>query len=107
MSERKPAAFSVRVRFLTCLILISMLSVSTPAAPEAIVGAVGRTWQEARFAVLSSGFPDNMTNVFAAFLKVGRTTRRQTPISHIRIFPGPLNLRQGQETVLSAIAYGV
>jgi hypothetical protein len=82
-----------------------LLSVSTPAAPEAIVGAAGRTWQEARFAVLSSGFPDNITNVFAAFLKVGRTTRRPTPISHIRIFPGPVNLRQGQETVLSAIAY--
>jgi hypothetical protein len=63
-----------------------------PAAPQTIFTTVGATWQDARFAVLSSGFIEKAPNALAAFLKVGRGAARSPAVSQIRIFPGPLNL---------------
>lgn len=109
MSEERFAvrsARSARIRFLTAALIVSMLTVSTPAAPQTIVRGISKSWQEARFAVLSSGFLDNIPNFRAAFLskRIARP-HRSIEVSRIRIFPGALSIRQGQETVLSAIAY--
>lgn len=96
---------SIAFRFATYLLIFSLLSTAVPAAPSEIVSRVGATWQNVRFAVLSSGFADSPTKFFSTYLGYTRAANRPNAIAQIRIFPGPLNVRQGQETALTAVAY--
>ena len=94
-----------RVRLVSLLIILSLLSVSTPAASETIKGIAIRKWQDARFAVLSGGTTPSLPTWFAAFIKGQSADRNTRTISRIQIYPGALNILQGQETVFSAVGF--
>ncbi|MBA2335897.1 MAG: RHS repeat protein, partial [Blastocatellia bacterium] len=89
-----------------CAFLIAcFLTISTPAAPATIVGTTIRTWQDIRFAFLSSQLAIDFPNWVGAFTGGLRKSRSATQISYIRIFPGAVTLEQGQEMVFAAVAY--
>ena len=92
---------------LSAVLLISLFSNSVFCAPEAprhVALASGKVWQDARFSILSSGILDSITRALVG-LFVGNRTAISLPISRIEIFPGPLDLLQGQNKTLSAVAY--
>lgn len=96
---------SFRLRLMTLLIITSLLSVSAPAAPETVKSIAISKWQDARFAVLSGGYTPSLPIWLAAFIKGKALDRNERTVSRIQIFPGSLNILQGQETVFSAIAF--
>jgi hypothetical protein len=95
----------ISIRFAACLLIFSMLVVSVPAASSEIVSRAASTWQSFRFAVLSSAFADDPGKFLFTYLHEGRATARAGAVAQIRIFPGALNVRQGQETALTGVAY--
>ncbi|MDM7995880.1 MAG: RHS repeat-associated core domain-containing protein [Acidobacteriota bacterium] len=98
---------SVRLKLVSLLLIISFLSASTPAAPETIKGIAINKWQDARFAFLSGGYTPSLPTWLATFIKgKGKSAdRTNRTISRIQIYPGALNILQGQETAFSAVAF--
>lgn len=102
---RRIKEFGFVRRSICSLVITSILAVSTPAAPQTIVGMAGKTWQDARFAFLSSRIAIDSPNWFAGLFVGAQNTNRPATISRIQIFPGPVTLQLGRETVFSAVAY--
>ncbi|MBA2347395.1 MAG: hypothetical protein H0V81_03800 [Solirubrobacterales bacterium] len=93
-------------QLLSILMIISLLAVSTPAAPRTITDGAAAIWQEARFAFLASDIAHRLSGLVATFFAPGRLpSDRASALAEIRIYPGPLNLRQGQEVDFSAIGF--
>lgn len=105
--KTNPSRFITKI--ISAILIICILTVSVPAAPETITGMAGKTWQKARFAFLSSKLAIDFPTWFAAFISPSQSTERRPPaISSIRIFPdGPVTVVQGQEAIFSAIAYDI
>jgi hypothetical protein len=92
-------------KLVVVFLLISMLNLSAPAAPQTIGLGVVKAWQDLRFAVLSSGIGTRLPSTLLALFTLRAGGNRHATIMEIRIHPGELQLKQGQEAVLSAIAY--
>ena len=95
---------------LSSLLIISFLSVSTPAAPETIVGTTSRAWQDIRFSFLSSQLAIDAPNWLAFFTVKKPSSDTAAEIARIQIYPapsspGPMRLERGQEMVFSAVAF--
>lgn len=90
-------------RITIILILISMLTVSTPASPETVKSFASRSWQDARFAFLSGGFDRIGQKVLALFTARRPSGNREA--STIRIAPGNVTVPVNAEAVFTAIAY--
>lgn len=106
MSNEKISCLSrLSKKFVSILLIVSFLALSTPAAPEAVSGMAVNSWQELRFRFLSSQLAIDGPTWFAALFTARSEVDDTQRISHIRIYPGPLTLQRGQEAVFSAVAF--
>jgi RHS repeat-associated protein len=108
LASRVVSTFSPyeRSKKIACiLIFMSILSGTTPAAPQTVAGYATSAWHEARFAVLSSGIAENLPNRILALFAAKRANDPSRAIVRIRIFPGSMSLERGQEAVFAAVAY--
>ncbi|PYT01445.1 MAG: hypothetical protein DMF63_00930 [Acidobacteria bacterium] len=93
-------------KFLAVAVMIGILSVSVPTAAQTIAVEAEGTWQDARFALLSSGLFQQAPRAIATFLTSFRLSKKHiASIDHIQIYPGPVSVRQGQQVDFSAVAY--
>ena len=95
-----------------CLVLIlSLLSTSTPAAPQTIIGAAGQWQLSLAFWFRASGWAATLRGALQ-----GRSDRpahkpqekqndRDARVARLQISPGDVTLRIGQRVIFAAIAY--
>lgn len=92
------------INVVSSLLIITILSVSTPAAPEIIVSATGKMAQDLRYSYLSSNLAFNFSNWFAGFFKTSSSSKRAAS-ADIKIFPGSVTVQQGEQVNFSAVVY--
>ncbi|HEV7642756.1 MAG TPA: RHS repeat-associated core domain-containing protein [Pyrinomonadaceae bacterium] len=95
---------SIFLKITSVFLIISMLVVSTPAAPAVTPGLISGWYQDLRFSFSHS--------LLAAVLTPGAgraVIKNEAPkldnISEIQIFPGSVTLVQGQQMAFSAVGY--
>lgn len=84
--------------------MISLLTISAPAAPETIRGIAANTTQELRFRLITSSLLTGFPRWFGALL-TGTSTISRTPTVQIRVFPGDITIREDTDAVLAAVGY--
>lgn len=94
------SALDLYRKTLIVTILMSMLTVSTPAAPDTVKDFAITSWQDARFAYFSGGFDKLGQNVLALF--TATRSSKDRPISRIRIAPGSVTVPTNVEAVFTA-----
>jgi RHS repeat-associated protein len=66
---------------------------------------VGEVLQDVRFGFLSSSLTTDFPNWFGGAFITTRMANQNERIERIRIFPGSITLKQGQQAVFAAVAY--
>ena len=110
----KPSSLKFQfVRFVSLLMIMSMLVTSNPAAPLTIAGGAGEFGQDVRYAYLTNvGSIGSYINtspwnpIVALFYKVtGKGKKKQQQIAKIEITPRSVTIEEGEEVVFNPIAY--
>ncbi len=110
ISKTKKTAVQIykhhRITRILCFVLcFNLLSVSVPAAPQTIVGAVNNFTQDVRFGFFSGDWAVNFPGWFAgAFLSAGSSNQNPS-VARIQILPGSVTVNQGEQVIFSAIGY--
>lgn len=92
-------------QFIVFILVFSLLTVSTPAAPPTIIGSVSNFSQDIRFKFLSSSLAIDFPNWFNGFFASTPTSSENTPITRIQILPGNITIHQGEQVVFTAVGY--
>lgn len=106
----KQNSFSLRYRitqFFCAVLIATILTTSTPAAPQTIAASAGEIGQDIRFTYLSTNFAASLggwTNNLLMFFAPKK--QQVSPISRIEIQPGgDVKIRQGEPINFTAVAY--
>ena len=106
----KTARKGLHYRFtqLICgMIILSILTNSTPAAPRTVYTAAAGFHQDVRFAILSGNFTANLSGLANNFLLFFSSSSKKQPLqlNKITILPGDMTINQGQPVNFSAVGY--
>lgn len=90
-----------------CLVMVfCLLATSTPAAPQAIVGAASASWTSAAFWFHSSGLAARLQGAHRTNpKKQEKQSDRDARVSRLRIQPGDVTVYEGQQIIFTATAY--
>jgi RHS repeat-associated protein len=103
--QRNYRYHNIFTKFISLLLVFSLLTISTPAAPSTITAGINSSYQNVRFGFLSSWMAIEFPNWIAGFFSTTPVTSENTPINRIQILPGDISIRQGEQVVFTAIAY--
>lgn len=92
-------------KFLCALLIVSLFSISTPAAPQLIVGKIRESSQDFRFAFFSSRLAMGLPNWLASFLSISGNSSVASTANRIEIFPGSVTVQQGERITFSAVGF--
>ena len=112
---RKQSGFKFQfLRFVSLLVIMTMLVTSNPAAPNTLAVSMGEMIQDVRFSYMAnsgyiSEFGSNLVNtaiktnpIFGFFF--GKKRKRQAAIAKIDVLPNATVIKEGTELVLNALA---
>lgn len=92
-------------RLVCVLVMVSLLTISAPAAPETVRGIAANTTQELRFRFITSSLVTGLPKWFGAFLTAKNSAAPNPTVVQIRIFPGDVTIHQDTDAVLAAVGY--
>ena len=103
---------------MSLLLIISLLTVSTPAAPTGLLASIGELGQDLRYSYLAGGLAENLSSsAFSASPVLGLLTgrvfknkgkkqeNRAAAVARIEIAPGQAVIREGEQLALTAVGY--
>lgn len=105
MSENHISAIHIFRKFVCTILILSFLSLSTPAAPEETTGWAVGTWQDLRFRFLQSQLAINGPGWLATFFAGKKNSRVTREVDRIQVSPGFATAEVEQEVVFSAVAF--
>ncbi len=86
------------------LLIVNILTISTPAAPATLIGTAGEISQDIRFGFFSGKWAVNFPAFLGAFVKSSGASQNEN-ISRIQIYPGSVTIKKGEKLVFSAVGF--
>lgn len=86
-------------------LIISIVTLSAPAAPLMVKVSLGELHQDIRFGLLSGNIGATLSGWTSTFLLFLKAKKQSESIGRIEILPGDVTIRQGEPVNFSAIAY--
>ena len=97
------------LRFVSVMMIMSLLVTSNPAAPGIVYSSAGEVGQDIRYSFLSNfGSIQNFSSynpVLGLFYKLTKRTKKQQRVAKIEIVPGNAAIREGEKIHFSCVAY--